>query len=363
VKKRVVPSITQCFLLNYAKFDRTMPEPKVSLTTKDVSTLLQLQKEGQLVLQPEFQREGIWPRSAKSYLIDSILNNRPIPPIYMQRTTSPQTGRTEFAVIDGQQRLRAITEFVNGDFPISEVGKGSIAAGQKGKKFRALPPDMQQRLWNFDFIIHELSGYTVSDIRDIFARMNKYVVKLSKQELRHAQERGKFKDFVERLAKWPFWRNSKIFTDQQVKRMRAAEFSAELAILLIEGPQHGKDTVDLYYRQFAEAFAPGSHVEALLKAYIAWIGKALPDLDQRRYRRSNEFYSLIAALDMVSKESEKLSKMDPQQAGRRLVEFEELTRAKAPRGEAAEYVIAASKHTDDLAPRITRMNIIASLLG
>src|SRR5438874_7693492 len=98
-----------------------MTDMKISLTTKDVATLLQLEKSGQLKIQPEFQREGVWPKAAKSYFIDSILNSRPIPPIYMQRTTSVQTGRTEFAVIDGQQRIRAIKEYLEDTFTLSEL--------------------------------------------------------------------------------------------------------------------------------------------------------------------------------------------------------------------------------------------------
>jgi len=140
-----------------------MPEPKVSLTTKDVATLVQLEKSGQLKLQPEFQREGVWPKAAKSYLVDSILNSRPIPPIYIQRTTSVQTGRSEFAIIDGQQRIRAIMEFLADGFPLSEIGEKSIAMQSKGKKYSDLPREMQQRLWNFDFVVQELSGYSDSD--------------------------------------------------------------------------------------------------------------------------------------------------------------------------------------------------------
>ncbi len=102
-------------------------------------------------------------------------------------------------------------EFLGDGFPLSEVGEGSVAEPFKGRKLSGLPMDMQQRLWNFDFVVQELSGYSDSDIRDIFTRMNKYVVRLSKQELRHAQKQGKFKDFVERVGKWPFWRHTSIY--------------------------------------------------------------------------------------------------------------------------------------------------------
>lgn len=339
-----------------------MTDTKVSLTTKDVATLLQLESSGQMKLQPEFQREGVWPKAAKSYLIDSILNSRPIPPIYMQRVTSVQTGRTEYAVIDGQQRLRAVKEYLDDKFPLSELGENSVATSYKGKKFSALPLELQQRLWNFDFVVQELSGYSESDIRDIFARMNKYAVRMSKQELRHAQKEGKFKDFVERIGKWHFWEKRGVFSQGQLARMRAVEFAAELTILLIEGPQHQKKAIDLYYVRWADSFPEGATTENRLQTYLAWIESAVPDLKNHRYRRSNELYALIGALDGVSKQGLQLSKIPAAPAGGRLVAFEKQTRQKKPRGTAAQYVIAASKHTDDLEPRRTRIEILAKFL-
>jgi hypothetical protein len=341
-----------------------MPDMKVSLTTRDVATLLQLENSGQLKLQPEFQREGVWPQAAKAYFIDSILNGRPIPPIYMQRTTSGQTGRTEFAVIDGQQRIRAVKEFLADGFGLTELGDMSVANPFRGKKFSSLPAEMQQRLWNFDFVVQELSGYSESDIRDTFARMNKYVVRLSKQELRHAQEEGKFKDFVERIAKWPFWRVKRVLTSAQLARMRAAEFTAEIAILLIEGgPQHQKAVIDLYYGQYRARFPDHSAIETKLRQYIDWIEQALPDLQTRRYRRSSELYALIGALDVAATKVSGVSSIDPISAGQRLREFEVETKSRGLKGSAARYVIAASKHTDDLEPRRTRIEILGSLLS
>jgi hypothetical protein len=282
----------------------------------------------------------------------------------MQRTTSVQTGRTEFAVIDGQQRIRAIKEFIEDDFALGELGDHSLAAGHKGKKFSALPSDVQQRLWNFDFVVQELSGYSDAAIRDIFVRFNKYVVRLSKQELRHSQEKGKFKDFVERIAKWPFWRLKRVFTTAQLARMRSAELAAELAILLIEGgPQNRKNAIDLYYHQYSEKFPESVSIEARLRLYVNWIESALPDLNERRYRRSNELYALIGGLDALSKNGTVLSKIDPDAAGKKLRQFERETLSKTLKGAAARYVVAASKHTDDLEPRKTRIEILQSLLG
>src|SRR5688572_19768175 len=107
---------------------------KSSPTTKDVALLLQLHKDGQLKLQPEFQRESVWPKAAKSYLIDTILNEKPIPLIFFERSPSIQTGRPEYSVIDGQQRLRAIFEFIQDDFVLSEVSDDSVVRAYKNKR-------------------------------------------------------------------------------------------------------------------------------------------------------------------------------------------------------------------------------------
>ena len=340
-----------------------MPQTKFSPTTKDVALLHQLQENGQLQLQPEFQRNSVWPRPAKAYLIDTILNGRPIPLFFFQRSTSPQSGRPEYAVIDGQQRLRAIFEFLDDKFGLSESKDDSTAKGYQNKKYSELPLDLRQSILNYDVVVQELSGFSDADIQDMFARMNRYVVPLSKQELRHAKQRGKFKDFVERLGKWTFWTQNRVFTKKQGQRMRPVEFCADLAILLSEGPQDKKRAIDLYYVRFQDSFGEGQSIQTRLKEYLDWIGRALPDFSQHRFRRSSELYSLIGALDRISKTGSRLSKMDPAIAGQKLIEFEGKTKEKNLRGEAARYVIAASKHTDDLAPRVVRTEILESLLA
>src|SRR3954452_1370764 len=102
---------------------------KRSPTTKDIALLHQLYANGQLSLAAEFQRNSVWPNPAKAYLIDTILNDRPIPLLFFQRTTSPQTGRLSYTVIDGQQRLRAIFEFFDDRYRLSTTQRPPKLAG------------------------------------------------------------------------------------------------------------------------------------------------------------------------------------------------------------------------------------------
>ncbi len=106
-----------------------------------------------------------------------------------------------------------------------------------------------------------------------------------------------------------------------------------------------------------------SGIETKLRAYIDWSQTALPDLQMHRYRRSSELYALLGALDIVSAKGSSLSKVNPSSAGQNLRSFETQTHSKKPTGLAAQYVIAASKHTDDLEPRKIRIEILKSLIG
>ncbi|MGZ8842525.1 MAG: DUF262 domain-containing protein [Pyrinomonadaceae bacterium] len=328
-------------------------------TTKDVGLLRQLFEQDQLVLGPEFQRNSIWPPAAKAYLIDTILNDRPIPVLYFQRMTSAQTGRPSYAVIDGQQRIRAILEFLEDRFSLVE----SKNVHYKGKKFSALSPALKERILSYDLYIQEISGYSDADIRDMFVRMNKYVVKLAPQEIRHAQYEGQFANFVERIAKWDFWRSKRVFTKKQIDRMRAVEFVAELTILILEGPQDKKKAVDLYYERFKKHFPHGKTVEARLKSYLAWIPKTIPELTTSRFRKPVDFYSLIGALELASNQGSKLKSLNPTNAGKALSEFERAMRVKEPQGRAARYLAAASRQTDNIIPRNTRIEILDQFIS
>ncbi len=331
---------------------------KRSTTTKDVALLRQLLKDGQLQLAPEFQRNAVWPAAAKAYLIDTILHERPMPLFFFQRGRSAQTGKPVYSVVDGQQRLRSIFEFLDDRFTLSQSKSTSLA----GKTFSKLSPEMQDRILNYDLNIEELSGYDEKEVRDIFVRMNKYVVKLSPQELRHARESGAFYDFVIELSRLPFWREKNIFSKSQINRMRLSEFSAELAILLIEGPQDKKGSIDLYYGKYQKTFVEGKYIRSRLVNHLSLISSALPNLAASRFRRPVDLYSLITAIDQLASVRRHSASLKPSVCGKRLADFERDLARKDPSKLALQYLAAASRQTDNIGPRTTRTDILKTVI-
>jgi len=77
--------------------------------------------KGVLELQPKFQRRNVWDPKARSYLIDTIIRGKPIPKIYMRQIVNPKTRQTRREIVDGQQRLRSVLDFLKDGFPILKI--------------------------------------------------------------------------------------------------------------------------------------------------------------------------------------------------------------------------------------------------
>src|SRR6266446_925999 len=83
-----------------------MPTMKMELRRK---ALDKIYKRRDKIEMPDFQREEVWPDSKKQLLIDSILRGWHLPKFYLRKSTD----RT-YECVDGQQRLNAIFEFLEG---------------------------------------------------------------------------------------------------------------------------------------------------------------------------------------------------------------------------------------------------------
>jgi hypothetical protein len=332
--------------------------PKRTANTRDIAHLYQLYRQGELELAPEYQRNSVWPRAAKAYLIDTILNEKPITLFFLKRIVSAQTGTPKYQIIDGQQRLRAIFEFLEDGYKLSQ---SPTSTPYYNKKYSILPREHQSRILNYDLTIEELSGYDEEDIEDMFVRMNRFVVRLSPQELRHARESGAFRDLVESIGGWDEWMDWGVFSPLQVRRMRNVEFAAELVILLVEGAQDKKKAIDLYYRQYSEKCPFRAEVEKALKAELRFIHQALPNISKSRFRKPVDLYSLIGALEKL-RFFEGLS-LKADEVGKRLRNFEKSLSHSKPPADSTRYLIAASRQTDNLIPRNTRMSVIVDLLS
>lgn len=330
-----------------------------AVSTKTVSELLRLHQEKRLLLRPEYQRNAIWPAAAKSYLVETLIRGLPVPLLFLAPMRSAHSGLPGFEVVDGQQRLVAVFDFVANAYKLS----GPDVTMHKGHRYSQLPGKVQGALLDYQFVIEELVGKSRAEVIDIFTRLNKYGVRLRPQELRHARRSGAFKEVVEGVGQWQQWTDLRILTRAAQDKMRSDELAAELLILLIEaGPQDKKDVIDQYYVGYQDDFPDSHALVERLRSYFGWMESALAERPKSRFRKPAELYSLIGALDKVSNQGEQLPSIAIRVAARQLAEFEdELANGTTRR--AVSYLVAAGRQTDNLRPRMTRIDALVETLS
>jgi len=212
-----------------------------------INEILQWQERKELILSPKYQRNRVWNDKAKSYLIDSILRGFPIPPIFLRQRIDVNTRTTEREIIDGQQRLRAILEYVNDN---KIVIQKSMNPRYAGKRYCDLEIEEKERILSYEIIAITIAENDDSIIYDMFARLNSNNVVLNRQEIRNAKFWGEFKILVyDKASKYrDFFIEERIFKDKDLSRMKDAEYISSLFILMSEGIVDETPTyVDKFY--------------------------------------------------------------------------------------------------------------------
>ena len=141
-----------------------------------------LDAEASIELTPAYQRGPAWDSDKQALLIDSVFRGYDLPKLYLALKSGLGAGNYE--VIDGQQRVRAISQFAAGAFGISPQSLGRTA-GERGVKHSDLRPNELEQFENFELTVAVISGADPLFKRTLFARLQ-LGERLNPAELRNA---------------------------------------------------------------------------------------------------------------------------------------------------------------------------------
>lgn len=158
-----------------------------------VEYLFNLIKKGKIVLEVPFQRKHIWKNDKASMLIESIIMNVPIPPLYF---AEEEDGR--WLVLDGLQRLYSILNYYDNEFALTKV---EVLEELQKMKYKDLPPKAKSLLDDGLLRVNIIKKDSHRDIKyDIFMRLNRGAVTLNYQELRNCLYRGNLNDAAKEIC-------------------------------------------------------------------------------------------------------------------------------------------------------------------
>lgn len=161
-----------------------------------VKYMLELMDQDLIELNPGYQRRRVWrDNKKKSLLIESLMLRIPIPAFYFYEN---EDGK--YQVIDGQQRLTIIREFVNGEFRLT--GLEYLGKDYNKRKFKDLDTKYVQRIYRTQIAVNILDARSPKNvIFDIFRRVNTGGVNLNPQEMRNAICKQEVRDFLIKSTK------------------------------------------------------------------------------------------------------------------------------------------------------------------
>lgn len=261
-----------------------------------IADFLEWRDSNLLNLSPDFQRRSVWSEKAKSYLTDSILKKKPIPKLIIAQEL--QGRRNMRVVVDGQQRLRAIIGFHDGDFKISRAHDKELA----GKTFDTLPPNLQKEFLSYELGVDLLFNPEYAELLDIFARINTYTVSLKKQERLNAAYVGYFKQaaFNLGLDYVNYWIDANVLTKAQVTRMAEAELAGDLLVSMLGGVQTNK-SLENYYKRFEDQEGDLPKFVDKFHKIMSVVGEIYPpqELHNTNWSRLVLFYTLFISIGQI----------------------------------------------------------------
>lgn len=327
-----------------------------------ISDIRDWSEAGRLELQPDFQRREVWSAPARIMLMDTILRHIPMPKIFLANTI--RDGKTYRVVIDGQQRISAILDFLRDQFSLKHPYIGE----EKGKVFSELDQETQDRFLSYQIDFNEAQRPTEGEVREVYARVNKYTVPLNKQELRRADFPGDFLKASEQLAVEDYFEEIGIFTPANRRRYADVEYVSELLAAMIDGIQDKKIKLDDFYINYAEwDEGEKSKIKKRFLRILEEIKLIFSSTDmgisETRFRQKSDFYTLFTVIDELILEGHSAEQKDVKPIGEDLQILDDHIRPESAINICSEYAIKCVSQANSSSSRRWRHRFMKSILA
>lgn len=303
-----------------------------------ISSLYGSIKREELILQPEFQRKLVWNDKHKEDFIDTILNGLPFPEIYIaQSGIDFESLQTQQVVVDGQQRLSTILEYIE-----------TSSFCKKIKKFQELTTEEKGQFLNYNVVIRDLADTSSVLIKEIFKRINQTKYNLNSVEIQNALYDGEFISTAKEILSSFDHDKLQIFSDSEMSRMGDLHFMLLLMATYEEGGYYpGNKSTEDYIEKYNNEYPKALIVkEAFCDLINKIIDLSLPS-ESLWFRKSNFFTMFIELLR---------NQNIPMDLKERLLRFEKqiIEGKEKPDTEFGQYYAAMYTGTNQRISRVTR---------
>ena len=326
---------------------------------------------GEIRVNRDYQRsDEVWPDAARSYLIETVLLDFPIPKLALHQITDASTGQSHKELVDGQQRSATLRAFREDKFRLSSAVENIALRGQQ---YSTLSLEQRTTFLNYQLSIDLFLGAEPGQIREVFRRMNSYTVPLNPEEQRHAKFQGRFKWFLHRLGLRlnDIWEGMGVFSQKALVRMADTKVLAEISHAMLYGvTTTNKASLDRAYREYDDDFAAEQEFERRIVTTIETL-RSWEELHGTSLMKPFQVYALVLAIMHVRQRVDLLQAVfespsnDNIDRGRSIEHLSRLARAideNVTTGRYARFVRASEEKTNVRAEREVRIRYFCEAL-
>ena len=228
------------------------------------------------------------------------------------------------------------------------------------KHFSELPDPVKIAFWGYKFTVEYIHGASTSELNESFERLNRNVLKLNKQELRHAMYSGEFITCVTQLADDPFWHDMGQSTTSRIRRMLDIEYVSEIFLVVMHGIKDGREHLDDYYAEYDDDILDlerNRRKYEVCKTLIAEL-----DIYEGRYRNLADQYSLWSAMSKLYDEHSDSLEIDIERTRENLLQFAPKVKEDTEDELGKAYTLAVLQASNSIKSRQTRESILKGLI-
>jgi hypothetical protein len=215
---------------------------------------------------PDWQREEVWPKEKKQLLIDTILRGWHLPKFYFLKVSSDPD---EYEVIDGQQRLMAVFEFLDNELPLSDQSANKF----KARYYKDLSDHLSDRFDDYKIEYDEITDANERELKEFFQRLQAGLPLTSSEKLNAVH--SKLRDYCRTMSKHPFFKETVTIPNTRYSHF---DIIAKVATNEIEGLDTGlrfDDIKDVF--NFQGNFSSTSGVGKRIRAALDFLHIAFKD--------------------------------------------------------------------------------------
>ena len=243
------------------------------------------------------QRGYVWDKKRASLLIDSVLREYPVPPIFTIKTEEKIKVKSKevsvYDCIDGKQRSTTFKMFLENEFKLEGLEPIIQSDGSEidinGLTFEELDEEMQDAIKSYTLTVYYFSDITDEEVAEMMSRLNNGKVLTGTE---NARIKAKNLDTIRELASHEVLTN--YLTDKAIKGYANEDIVIKFALLLSEQTELSNKNV----REAYETFNFGESMQKSIVDTMDFVLEAIEDStdDRKIIKRMTSKANLITIL-------------------------------------------------------------------